>query len=123
MLAQGLIGLACTLAKRALRGESRVLVYLSGAALVSFCLSRLASQPFNDARVIAVDSAFVALLVLIRAAGHRIALKEDRIWNDFVSCSGDLAVLATIVMSATRFSHLATMVVLSGLALAAWRGP
>lgn len=123
VLALGLIGVACTLTKRALRGESSVLVYLSGAALVSFCLSRLASQPFNDARVVAVDSAFVALMVLIRAAGHRIAIKDDRFWNAFVCCSGDLAVLATIVMSATRFSNLATMVVLSGLALAAWQGP
>ena len=123
VLALGLIGLACTLTKRALRGESRVLVTLSGAALVSFCLSRLATQPFDDGRVIAVDSAFVALLVLIRAAGHRIAIKDDRIWKAFVSCSGDLAVLAIIVMSATRFTHLATMVVLSALALVAWRGP
>ena len=123
VLAVGLLGLACTSANRGLRGESSVLLYLGGAALVSFCLSRLASQPFNDARAAAVDSAFVALLVGIRAAGHRIALRDDTIWKDFVSCSGDLAVLATIVMSATRFSPLATMVVLSGLALAAWRGP
>lgn len=123
VLALGLIGLACLSAKRALRGESRVLVALSGAALVSFCVSRLASQPFDDARVIAVDSAFVALLVWIRVAGHRIAIKDDRLWNAFVSCSGDLAVLATIVMSTTRFTHLATMVVLSALAIAAWRGP
>ena len=123
VLAVGLLGLACTSTKRGLRGESSVLLYLGGAALVSFCLSRLASQPFNDARAAAVDSAFVALLVGIRAAGHRITLRDDTIWKDFVSCSGDLAVLATIVMSATRFSPLATMIVLSGLALAAWRGP
>ena len=123
VLAVGLIGLACTLTKRALRGESRVLIHLSVAALVTFCLSRLASQPFDDARVIAVDSAFIAFLVLIRAAGCRIAIKDDRIWKAFVSCSGDIAVLATIVMTATRLSHLATMVVLSGLALVAWRGP
>ena len=90
---------------------------------MGFCLSRLATQPFDDGRVIAVDSAFVTLLVLIRAAGHRIAIKDDRIWKAFVSCSGDLAVLAIIVMSATRFTHLATMVVLSALALVAWRGP
>ena len=123
LLALGLIGLACTLAKRALRGEARVLICLSGTALVSFCLSRLASQPFNDARVVAVDSAFVALLVLIRAAGHRIAINDDRLWKSFVSCSGDLAVLAIVVMGATRFTHIATMVVLSVLALVAWRGP
>ena len=123
VLGLGLIGSACVLAKRGLKGEINVLVFLSWAALASFCFSRLSSQPFDDARVVAVDSAFIALLVLIRAAGHRIGLNECRAWNDFVVCSGDLAVMATMVMAAIHFASLPTVVVLSFLAITAWRGP
>ena len=123
VLGSSLIGSARISAKRGLKGEVNVLVFLSWAALASFCFSRLSSQPFDDARVVAVDSAFIALLVLIRAVGHRIGLNECRAWNVFVFCSGDLAVLATMVMAAIHFASLPTLILLSCLAIAAWRGP
>lgn len=122
-LSVGLIGSANLVARRGLKGEVNVLLSLSWTALGGFFLSRLSSQPFDDGRVVLVDSALIALLVLIQAAGHRLSLNAFRAWNRFVLMAGDLAVLAAIVLIAFHVAPLSAMVGLSILATIAWRGP